>query len=84
MKPGGQFYFDACTIGDKNVALFREQARMYRDDPTRIRGLLNYCGPELINRLAREAGLHPDTLTLAHEFWMRVMVTKIAAPALAP
>src|SRR6516165_4366244 len=31
LKRGGVFYFDACTLGEQTLALFREQADMYRN-----------------------------------------------------
>lgn len=76
LKPGGMFYFDACTIGDATVGQFKEQAAMYQADPSRIRGLLNYNSPETIGRIITEAGLHPDALTLTHASWLKVLVTK--------
>jgi predicted TPR repeat methyltransferase len=57
LKPGGIFYFDACTLGKENMRLFREHAKMYADSPEAIRGLLNYNHPDTLRKIIQEAGL---------------------------
>jgi len=77
LKPNGVFYFDACTVGEQTLPLFREQAKMYRQTPEKIRGLLNFNHPAMLGAIVREAGLQlSDRSHLSEAGWMKVLTTK--------
>lgn len=57
LKPGGQFYFDACTLGPKTRDKFLEHAALYRNDPAGVRGFLAFNHPGLIRRIVDETKL---------------------------
>lgn len=77
LKPGGVFYFDACTLGPQTVTVFREHAEMYRKSPEIIRGLLNYNHPTTVRRVIDEAGMEfSDQSQLSEEGWMKVLTRK--------
>ncbi|HKD84628.1 MAG TPA: class I SAM-dependent methyltransferase [Terriglobales bacterium] len=77
LKPGGVFYFDACTVGEQTLPLFREQAAMYRNAPETIRGLLNYNSPHMLRTVVAEAGLKlSDRSLLSEQGWMKVLTIK--------
>lgn len=77
LRVGGLFYFDACTFGEQTKELFHTQAQLYRDDPTVIRGLLNFNHPELIKALVEDAGLRiiSDSY-MGEEGWLKILVEK--------
>lgn len=76
LKPGGVFYFDACTLGEQTLPLFREQARDYRIAPQQLRGYLNFNDPAIICHLAIEAGLQVSDKSQFHAGgWLKVLVT---------
>ena len=82
LKPGGRFYFDACTLGDQTMPLFCEQARDYRITPQHVRGYLNFNDPAVICRIALEAGLEvSDKSQFSNSGWLGILVTR-AAPAI--
>jgi len=77
LKPGGNFYFDACTLGEQTVEIFREHAGIYKLKRDSLSGLLNYNGPEIWRALAVEANLKilhlsPPLIT----GWMKVLVQR--------
>ena len=75
LKPGGKFFFDAGTIGEQTIALFREHAEMYRKSPEGIRGLLNFNHPDVLRIIIREVGFALSDLSeLTTPGWMRVLV----------
>ncbi len=77
LKPKGRFYFDACTLGEQTMPLFLEQARMYRQAPETIRGLLNYSHPVVLRNLIEEAGLQLSDRSLLNETgWMKLLTVK--------
>ena len=57
LKPGGIFYFDACTVGEQTMTVFREHVQMYAAHPETIRGLLNYNHPDTLRKIIQEVGL---------------------------
>jgi len=77
LKPGAPFYFDACTLGEQTITIFREQTQMYANAPETVRGLLNYNHPDTLRKVIQEAGLkmsndsQPST-----EGWMKIVTTK--------
>lgn len=79
LKPGGRFYFDAGTLGDQTITVFREQATMYRQAPQTIRGLLNFNHPAAVRRVVQEVGLEiSDRSAFSEVGWMRVLTVKPA------
>ena len=77
LKPGGVFYFDACTVGEQTLPLFREQAAIYHTSPENIRGYLNYNSPGMLRTVVHEAGLAlSDRSLLSEQGWMKVLTTK--------
>ena len=76
LKPGGRFYFDACTLGPQTLALFRQQAATY-GSTLDARGLLNFNHPQLISVLAAESGftIEPSSL-LGAEGWLGFLLVK--------
>jgi SAM-dependent methyltransferase len=79
LKPGGIFYFDACTLGEQTMTVFREHAQMYANAPETIRGLLNYNHPDTLSKIIQEAGLKMSKESqLSREGWMKVLTTKPA------
>jgi SAM-dependent methyltransferase len=83
LKPNGIFYFDACSLGDQIIRVFREHGQMYASNPDNIRGFLNYNHPDTIKKLAREAGLQLSSESqLNAEGWMKVVTVKPAAARL--
>jgi len=77
LKPGGVFYFDACTVGEQTLPLFREHAAMYRNAPDRVRGLLNYNSPGIVRAVVQEAGLElSDRSLLSDAGWIKVLTVK--------
>ena len=77
LKGGGRFYFDACTLGDQTLALYREQAIAYKEDRSRLPGLLNFNHPELIARIIQEVGLHDVSAPVSHSGgWLKFLVEK--------
>lgn len=78
LKVGGVFYFDACTIGRQTMELFKTHAQYYKEDPTNIRGLLNFNHPELIKSIIDEAGLRISAESyMATDGWLKVLVEKV-------
>lgn len=77
LKPGAMFYFDACTVGEQTLPVFREHAGMYSKAPETIRGLLNFNHPSMLARVISEAGLETcDKSTLSDDGWMKVLVRR--------
>jgi len=77
LKAGGYFYFDACTIGEQTIALFREHADTYRRSPEAVRGLLNFNHPNFLSAIVREAGLTvSDRSYLSETGWLKVLTIK--------
>jgi SAM-dependent methyltransferase len=77
LKQGGIFYFDACTLGEQTMELFREQAAMYRETPQHVRGYLNFNHSDVIRAIVREASLEVlDKSYLSGAGWLKVLVTK--------
>ena len=80
LKPNGIFYFDACSLGEQTMAVFREHAQMYAGHPENIRGFLNYNHPDTVGKLVKEAGLQVSSESqLSDHGWMKVVTTKPAA-----
>jgi SAM-dependent methyltransferase len=76
LKPEGLFYFDACTLGDETMALFREQALNYKEDRTRLPGLLNFNHPQLIARIIHEVGLREVNRPVEAGGWLKFLIEK--------
>ncbi len=77
LKDGGLFYFDAATIGKQTMALFREHAGLYKEDPGRVRGLLNFNHPQEIQAIIEELGLKVTGKSLTEtNGWLRFLVQK--------
>jgi len=77
LKRGGLFYFDACTIGEQTMALFREQAEMYRRAPEKLRGLLNYNHPDMLRTIIHEAGLELSPRSeVSEKGWNKILTVK--------
>ena len=77
LKPGGVFYFDACTVGEQTLPIFREHAAMYRTTPENIRGYMNYNSPGMLRTIIQDAGLALfDRSLLSEEGWMKVLTVK--------
>ncbi len=77
LKPGGVFYFDACTLGQQTMTVFREHVQMYASAPETIRGLLNFNHPETLRKIVQEAGLKMSTQSQpSREGWMKIVVSK--------
>jgi SAM-dependent methyltransferase len=80
LKPNGVFYFDACSLGEQTMAVFREHAQMYAKNPENIRGFLNYNHPDTIGKLVGEAGLRlSNESQLTDKGWMKVVTSKPAS-----
>jgi len=83
LKPNGIFYFDACSLGEQTMPVFREHAQMYGSNPENIRGFLNYNHPDTIGKLVKEAGLQLSSESqLSDKGWMKVVTSKSAAAKL--
>ena len=83
LKPKGLFYFDACSLGEQTLPIFREHAQMYAGYPENIRGFLNYNHPDTIGKLVKEAGLQLSSESqLSDNGWMKVVTTKSGASKL--
>ena len=81
LKPGGIFYFDACSLGELTMTVFREHARLYAGHPENIRGFLNYNHPDTLAKIIKEAGLQLSKESqLRDDGWMKVVTTKPAPP----
>ena len=77
LKPGGVFYFDACSLGEQTMPLFREHAELYKRAPEGVRGLLNYNHPKTLQFLVREVGLRLSQRSQFSETgWMKVLTEK--------
>jgi cyclopropane fatty-acyl-phospholipid synthase-like methyltransferase len=77
LKPGGLFFFDACTLGRQTMSLFREHAQAYRAGPENIRGLMNFNDANLLRTLIKESGLRlSDRSHLSEAGWMKILVTR--------
>jgi ubiquinone/menaquinone biosynthesis C-methylase UbiE len=77
LKPGGVFYFDACTVGEQTIEVFREHAQMYAGSPETIRGLLNYNHPDTLRKIIQEAGLRmSDKSETSDEGWVKIVTLK--------
>ena len=77
LKAGGCFYFDACTVGEQTIALFREHAEAYRRAPESVRGLLNFNHPNLLRAVVSEAGLTvSDRSYLRETGWLKLPTIK--------
>ncbi len=83
LKPGGIFYFDACTVGEQTMTVFREHAQMYAASPETIRGLLNYNHPDTLRKIIQEAGLEMSvTSQPSDDGWMKIVTVKPDANAI--
>jgi SAM-dependent methyltransferase len=83
LKPHGIFYFDACSLGEQTLPVFREHAQMYAGHPENIRGFLNYNHPATIAKLVKEAGLQLSSKSqLNDDGWMKVVTSKPAGSKL--
>jgi SAM-dependent methyltransferase len=79
LKPGGVFYFDACTLGQQTMTVFREHVQMYANSPETVRGLLNFNHPDTLRKIIQEAGLKMSNHSQpSREGWMKMVVTKPA------
>ena len=77
LKPNGVFYFDACTLGEQTMTVFREHAQMYANAPESIRGLLNYNHPETLRHIIEEAGLELSNRSEpSDKGWMKMVTVK--------
>ncbi len=77
LKPGGIFYFDACTLGEQTRELFREQAAMYCETPQNMRGYLNFNHPDVIRAIVKETGLEIlEKSDLSSAGWLKVLIAK--------
>jgi SAM-dependent methyltransferase len=82
LKPGGIFYFDACTLGEQTMPVFREHAQMYATSPETVRGLLNYNHPDTLRKIIQEAGLKMSNTSQPSRIgWMKIATTKPGAGA---
>ena len=87
LKPGGRFYFDACTIGSHTRDLFHEHATLYQREPRNLRGFLSFNHPSLIRTVVADVGLEVDeaeSRTKEHEGWLSFLVRVPAPSPLAP
>jgi len=76
LKPGGLFYFDACTLGPQTLDVFRQQVSIYAETLD-ARGLLNFNHPQLISTLATEVGLTvSDDSAVSTEGWSGFVLVK--------
>lgn len=75
LRPGGHFFFDACTLGAQTQELFREAADAYRQEPANVRGLLCFNDRRMIGEVVREAGLCVERRT-GHAGWMKFLVRR--------
>jgi SAM-dependent methyltransferase len=77
LRKGGSFLFDACDLGVQMLDGFREHAQIYRSDPARVRGLLNFNSAVALKTLIEEVGFSAPNLSILGESgWIRVLVTK--------
>jgi SAM-dependent methyltransferase len=81
LKPGGRFYFDACTIGSDTRELFHEHATLYQREPRHLRGLLSFNHPRLIRAVVADVGLEVDeakSRTNDQGGWLGFLVRSLA------
>jgi hypothetical protein len=77
LRKGGVFLFDACDIGAQTIDAFREHAQLYRADPSKLRGLLNFNSAGALKTLIDELGFSASNLAILGESgWIRLLVTK--------
>jgi ubiquinone/menaquinone biosynthesis C-methylase UbiE len=77
LKPGGIFYFDACTFGPQTRELFSQHLALYAANPDAVGGLLNFNHPETLAAVAEEAGLAIDAVSFkSTEGWIRGIVRR--------
>jgi cyclopropane fatty-acyl-phospholipid synthase-like methyltransferase len=77
LKPRGRFYFDACTIGEQTMELFRQAADHYRKYPHTMRGLMYFNHPRQLQAIIQEVGLTLSPKSCMDESgWMKVLVSK--------
>jgi len=77
LKPGGCFYFDACTIGGQTREVFHEHANLFRQEPSNLRGLLSFNHPDLIRAIVADVGLEVDEAnshTKPEDGWLGFLV----------
>jgi SAM-dependent methyltransferase len=80
LKPGGFFYFDACSLGEQTLPGFLEHTQMYARSPETIRGLLNFNHPETIRQVVQLVGLEmSNDVRFMHGGWMKTLTRKPAA-----
>lgn len=77
LKPGGCFYFDACSFGSATAHILEAQAASYRRAPGQVRGLMSFVEPETIAALVARAGLELVWLR-NHGGWLKVLVRRPA------
>ena len=58
------------------MALFREQALNYKEDRTRLPGLLNFNHPQLIARIIHEVGLREVNRPVEAGGWLKFLIEK--------
>jgi hypothetical protein len=77
LRPGGVFFFDACTLGSETRGLFGEHADLYRQDPAGVRGLLCFNDPRAIAAVAKDAGLRVVKQNrFSRSGWLKFLVRK--------
>lgn len=82
LKPGGFFYFDACSLGEQTLPGFLEHTQMYARSPETIRGLLNFNHPETIRQIVQLVGLEmSNDVHFMHGGWMKILTRKPAPSA---
>jgi len=77
LKPGGSFYFDACTIGAQTRDIFHEHAKLFQQAPQNLRGLLSFNHPDLIRTVVADVGLEVDearSRTKEQDGWLGFLV----------
>lgn len=75
LRPGGLFFFDACTLGRQTRELFREASDAYREEPANVRGLLCFNDPRVITAVSTEAGLRLVKQS-GRAGWLKFLVRK--------
>jgi ubiquinone/menaquinone biosynthesis C-methylase UbiE len=77
LRHGGCFLFDACDLGRQTLHIFREHAQLYRADPARVRGLLNFNSAGALKALIAEVGFNISQQSILGESgWIKLLVVK--------
>jgi ubiquinone/menaquinone biosynthesis C-methylase UbiE len=77
LRHGGCFLCDTCDLGSQTLVVFREHAQLYRADPARVRGLLNFNSAGALKTLIEEVGFTTSNLSILGESgWIKLLVTR--------